>query len=64
MGAMTPTEKLYHLNCPIRLDGGHEPQHITGDITQLFKCCSKIAEFPTITGQLFHKRQLLYAYNI
>ena len=53
MAAMTPTEKVYHLICPIRLDGGNEPQYVTGDIRELFENCRKIAEFPTIIRQLF-----------
>ena len=53
ISSLTPTEKIYHFSCPLRLDGGSEPQHLTGDIRELFECCRKIAEFPTITTQLF-----------
>ena len=35
------------------MDGGNKPKYIIGDICKLFECCRKIAEFPTITGQLF-----------
>ena len=41
-----------HQSMEIRRNQPMEAMHITGDITKLFECCRKIAEFHTITGQL------------
>jgi len=50
---MSTTDKLYHLTCPIHLTGGQEQQCLTKDIRELFTHSRLLAQFPTITGQLF-----------
>ena len=35
------------------MNGGTEPQYLTKDVKELMQACQEIAEFPTITGQLF-----------
>jgi hypothetical protein len=60
--SMSTTDKLYHLTCPIHLTGGQEQQCLTRDIQELFTHSRLLAQFPTITGQLFmngiHMRQM------
>ena len=51
--SMSTTDKLYHLSCPIHLPGGREKQDFTGDIRELFELSRLLAQFSTITGQLF-----------
>jgi len=51
--AMHITEKLYHLCCPLRMNGGSDPHHLTRDVKEFMQATQEIAEFPTITGQLF-----------
>ena len=50
---MSTTDKLYHLTCPIHLTGGQEQQCLTEDTQELFTHSRLLAQFPTITGQLF-----------